>query len=79
MIVHQKKHIKAIRDIGDADIGHSTIKLDFCLRDMLFELHAEKITNRCPPASPELATRLPCIKYALFILLIMLAGTRRQN
>ena len=28
---------------------------------------------------PELATRLPCIKYALFILLIMLAGTRRQN
>jgi len=26
---------------------------------MLFELNAEKITNRCPPASPELATRLP--------------------
>jgi len=32
-----------------------------------------------PPASPELTTRLPSIKYALFILLIMLAGTRRQN
>jgi hypothetical protein len=32
---------------------------------MLFELHAEKIMNRCPPASPELAMavrrQVPCI------------------
>jgi hypothetical protein len=26
---------------------------------VLFKLNAEKITNRCPPALPELATRLP--------------------
>jgi len=33
--------------------------------DVLFELDAEKITNRCPPASPEFAMagrlREPCI------------------
>jgi len=39
---------------------------------MLFGLHAEKITNRCPPASPELATRLPTPEAALSLC----AGTR---
>ena len=60
-----------------AGLAYSTIKLDSCLcGDILFELHAEKIMNLCPSASPELTTRLPCIKYALFILLIMGKGGR---
>ncbi|MCK4619512.1 MAG: hypothetical protein KAT52_06180 [Desulfobacterales bacterium] len=38
---------------------------------MIFDLHAMPIKDRCLPASLELATRLPCIKYVLSILFIM--------
>ena len=45
--------------IGYRDSQHKgriqLLNLFLACEDMLFELHAEKITNRCPPASPELA------------------------